>query len=94
MNITKIELLNFRNYSKKIVDGFTNLNIIIGKNGIGKTSLLESIYMGSLAKSFKTNSEYSLIKNNQSFFKIKIFYFDYGPKNNLEIYFCRQKLTT
>ncbi len=86
MNITKIELLNFRNYTKKIFDNFSNLNIIIGKNGIGKTSILEAIYLGSLAKSFKTTNESSIIKENESFFKIKIYYFDYLPKKNLEIY--------
>ncbi len=86
MNITKIELLNFRNYTKKIFDNFTNLNIIIGKNGIGKTSILEAIYLGSLAKSFKTNIETSVIKEGQSFYKLKITYFDYGPKKNIEIY--------
>lgn len=85
MIITKIELLNFRNYNKKIFDNFSNLNIIIGKNGIGKTSIIEAIYLGSLAKSFKTNNEYSIINNNSDFFKIKIYYFDYGPKKNLEI---------
>ena len=37
MNIVKIELLNFRNYRKKTFDKFSNLNIIIGKNGVGKT---------------------------------------------------------
>ena len=86
MNITKIELINFRNYSKKIFDKFSNLNIIIGKNGIGKTSILESIYLGSLAKSFKTNNDSTIIKEGENFFKIKIYYFDYGPKNNLEVY--------
>ncbi|MBQ6285277.1 MAG: DNA replication/repair protein RecF [Bacilli bacterium] len=86
MNITKIELLNFRNYTKKVFDNFSNLNIIIGKNGIGKTSILEAIYLGSLAKSFKTTNESSIIKENESFFKIKIHYFDYLPKKNLEIY--------
>ena len=40
MNIVKIELLNFRNYRKKTFDKFSNLNIIIGKNGVGKTSVL------------------------------------------------------
>ena len=86
MNITKIELLNFRNYKKKNFDNFSNLNIIIGKNGIGKTSIIEAIYLGSLAKSFKTNNEYSIINENNDFFKIKIHYFDYGPKKNLELY--------
>ncbi|MDY6072224.1 MAG: DNA replication/repair protein RecF [Bacilli bacterium] len=86
MNITRIELLNFRNYKKKKFDNFSNLNIIIGKNGIGKTTIIESIYLGSLAKSFKTNNETSIIKEGEDFFKIKVFYFDYGPKKNLELY--------
>lgn len=87
MNITKIELQNFRNYKKKIFDNFTNLNIIIGTNGIGKTSIIEAIYLGSLAKSFKTNNEESIINNDSDYFRIKIYYFDYGPKKNLEMYF-------
>lgn len=85
MNITKIELLNFRNYKKKIFNNFSNLNIIIGNNGIGKTSIIEAIYIGSLAKSFKTNNEWSIIKKEESFFKIKIFCYDYGIKKNLEL---------
>lgn len=86
MNITKIELNNFRNYKKKIFDNFSNLNIIIGKNGIGKTSIIEAIYLGSLAKSFKTTSELSIIKTGTEYFRIKIQYFDYGPKKDLEMY--------
>ena len=80
MNITKIELNNFRNYKKKIFDNFSNLNIIIGKNGIGKTSIIEAIYLGSLAKSFKTTSELSIIKTGTEYFRIKIQYFDYAPR--------------
>ena len=72
MNITKIELINFRNYKKIVLDNFSNLNILIGTNGIGKTSILEAIYLGSLAKTFKTNNELSLIRNNEEFLKIKI----------------------
>ena len=87
MNITKLELINFRNYKKNIFDNFSNLNIIIGKNGIGKTSIIEAIYLGSLAKSFKTNNEQLIIRNDSEFFRIKIYYFDYGPKKNLEVFY-------
>jgi DNA replication and repair protein RecF len=85
MNITKIELINFRNYKKKKIDNFSNLNIIIGKNGVGKTTIIEAIYLGSLAKSFKTNNEESIINSGSDFYKIKIYYYDNGPKKNLEI---------
>lgn len=87
MNITKLELMNFRNYKKQIFDNFSNLNIIIGKNGIGKTSIIEAIYLGSLAKSFKTNNEQLIMRNDSEFFRIKIYYFDYGPKKNLEVFY-------
>jgi len=86
MNITKIELQNFRNYRKKIFDNFSNLNIIIGKNGIGKTSIVEAIYLGSLAKSFKTNNDETMINNNSDYFRIKIYYYEYGIKKNLELF--------
>ena len=85
MNITKIELINFRNYKKKKIDNFSNLNIIIGKNGVGKTTIIEAIYLGSLAKSFKTNNEESIINSGSDFYKLKIYYYDNGPKKNLEI---------
>ena len=81
MNITKIELINFRNYKKKIYDKFSNLNIIIGKNGVGKTSIIEAIYLGSLAKSFKTNSDDTIINNESDSYKIKICF---GRKNRVK----------
>ena len=86
MNITKLELVNFRNYKKITFDNFSNLNIFIGKNGIGKTSVIESIYLGSLAKSFKTNNELSIIKKNNEYLKIKIHCYDYGVKKIIELY--------
>jgi len=86
MNITKIELTNFRNYKKLKLDNFSNLNILIGKNGIGKTSVLESIYFCSLARSFKTNNENLIIKNKEEFTISKIFLYDYPVKKIIELY--------
>ena len=72
MNITKIDLVNFRCYSRFSIDKFSNINIIIGSNGIGKTSIIESIYIGSLAKTFKSNDDLSIIKFNKNYSKISI----------------------
>ncbi len=72
MHIEKIELTNFRNYSRFKLDNFGHLNIIIGNNGIGKTSILESIYVCSLARTFKSNDIYVILKKNELFSKIKI----------------------
>lgn len=72
MYVRKLELTNFRNYSKYKIDGLESLNIIIGDNGVGKTSILESIYVCSLARSFKSNDDYVILKNGTDFSKIKI----------------------
>lgn len=72
MKITKLELKNFRNYSKFSLDDFKDINIIIGRNGIGKTSILESIYLCSLARSFKSQYDNTLIKKNEKELKVRV----------------------
>lgn len=72
MYVRKIELTNFRNYDKYKLDNLDSLNIIIGENGIGKTSILESIYICSLARSFKSNDDFVIVKKDKDFSKIKI----------------------
>ena len=57
MLINNITLSNFRNYSKAEANFSENLNLIIGKNGQGKTNLIEAIYMLSLGRSFRTNKD-------------------------------------
>jgi DNA replication and repair protein RecF len=53
MLLESLEALNFRNIEGKIPCG-TNLNIIFGENGQGKTNWLEAIYLLATTKSFKT----------------------------------------
>ena len=40
-------------------------NIIYGKNGVGKTNLVESIYVLALTKSFRGSVDKVLIMNNK-----------------------------
>jgi DNA replication and repair protein RecF len=54
--------MNFRNYKGLFLEFNEKINLIIGKNGQGKTNLVESIYMLSIGKSFRTNKDKELIK--------------------------------
>ena len=70
MHITEIKLNNFRNYGQQTVKFLPNINLIIGKNGQGKTNLLEAIYYASIGKSPKTSRDAELInwaQNRASF---------------------------
>ena len=61
MNLENIRLINIRNYNNINLNFNKNINIFIGKNAQGKTNLIESIYMCSIGKSFRTNKDKEII---------------------------------
>ena len=71
MNLTKIDLINFRNYSKCSIKLNEKVNIFIGNNAQGKTNILESIYVLALTKSYRTNYDDNLKKKGSDSYKIK-----------------------
>lgn len=70
MYLKSLKIVNFRNIKDINIDLNKNINIFIGKNAQGKTSILESIYVLSLTKSFKTTENNELINKNALFSKI------------------------
>lgn len=91
MILTKINLLNFRNYNKISVKFDKHMNIFIGNNAQGKTNILESIYILAITKSHRYGNENFLIKKGAEQAKIagslKI---DKIPKD-LEVVINKQK---
>ncbi len=70
MRIERLNLVNFRNYQTLDIDFNKNINIFIGNNGVGKTNILESIYLLALSKSNKAGIEENIIKFNEEIAKI------------------------
>lgn len=62
MILDEIRLLNFRNYESAEVTFSPGINVFIGDNAQGKTSLLEAIYILSLARSHRTNHDRELLR--------------------------------
>lgn len=56
MAINKLDLVNFRSFSSVSIDFKPGINIITGNNGVGKTSILEAIYLLSTGRSFRTSN--------------------------------------
>jgi len=65
MWINNIKLINFRNYEKKEIKLYENINVFYGDNAQGKTNIIEAIFLSSIGKSFRTNKEKELIKFNE-----------------------------
>ena len=70
MFIKKLSLKNFRNYSSAELEFTKNINIIIGNNAQGKTSLIEAIYALSTTKSHRTSKDTQMIRFEKDFAKI------------------------
>ncbi|HET8705948.1 MAG TPA: DNA replication/repair protein RecF [Pseudomonadales bacterium] len=63
MTLLRLEVSNLRNIAKLDIEPHPKLNIIVGANGSGKTSLLESINVLSTARSFRSAKVKSLVKD-------------------------------
>ncbi len=74
--VKNINLINFRNFSNLNLSFDGKLNIFFGKNGCGKTNILEAISLISKGRGIRNSSIFNLIKKNKNNFLIK---------NNLEI---------
>jgi len=46
--ITSLSINNFRGIKTGKIEGFADINIIIGANGAGKSTILEAIYCLSM----------------------------------------------
>lgn len=68
--IEYLEIKNFRNHDYIKVDFLNKNTFIEGLNGSGKTSIVEAINYVSLLKSFKTNNDDHLVKEDKPCFKI------------------------
>lgn len=70
--ITSLELRNFRNLTTYQIQFDQPLIVIQGLNGVGKTSILESIYFAATTKSHRTNIEKDMIQYNKPYASVKL----------------------
>ena len=70
MKILKLQLENFRNYESKLIDITENPCIFAGANGLGKTNILEAIYLLSLGRSFRSSNLSDLVRWDQNYFRV------------------------
>ncbi|TWT00633.1 DNA replication/repair protein RecF [Planomicrobium sp. CPCC 101079] len=71
MRIDRLELLNYRNYESLDLSFSPEINVLIGENAQGKTNIMESLYVLSMAKSHRTSNDKELIRWETDYGKIK-----------------------
>lgn len=70
MVLSSLRLQNFRNH-KKAHFSFSQTTVIIGKNTVGKTNILEAIYFLSSGKSFRAERDWDVIQEEYDVARIE-----------------------
>lgn len=70
MVINDLAIKNLRNHSETSLQFGSGLNVLFGKNGAGKTTILEAISIASLSKSFLPAADSSLVKNSEPSYSV------------------------
>ena len=90
MVLNKIDLKNFRLHKETKINFSKHLNYIVGGNGQGKTSLLESIYYLCTSKSLTQSKDLEVVSFSESYF-IVVGNFSDLVNNNVRIFFNKDE---
>ncbi len=83
MRIESLSIQNFRSISLFNISFSKDITVICGENNVGKTSLLEAIYLSSNLKSFKSVPNSELINKSSDYFKISVNFTNNSINNNI-----------
>lgn len=64
MRVKWLKITNFRNYDEQFVEFCDGCNLICGKNGQGKTNLVEAVMLTALSKSPRTSRDDDMKKED------------------------------
>ncbi len=69
--IQKLILTQFRNYKYQYIDFVPEINILTGQNGMGKTNILDAIYLLCLGKSYFNAVDSHIMMHNTDFYRLE-----------------------
>jgi len=70
MRLAQLQIKNFRNLAEATISPVQGVNLILGDNASGKTSLLEAIYYLSHVRSFRTQYVTDLIQRQTPYLQL------------------------
>lgn len=85
MFLKNIHLANFKSYEEAEFSFDANVNGIVGKNGSGKTNLLDAIYYLSFCKSYFSSQDLFSVRFDADFFAIHGEFCHRETQNNTQV---------
>ncbi|MBP2025555.1 DNA replication/repair protein RecF [Peptoniphilus stercorisuis] len=91
MKLLNLKLFNYRNYSYLEFFPCDKINVIVGKNAIGKTNLLEAVYILTVGKSFRTSRDQEIINLNKNSSELLGSINNFGYEDDLKVVLNRDE---
>jgi DNA replication and repair protein RecF len=70
MKLDNIQIQHFRNLKNVVLDPSPSINVLVGQNGSGKSSLLEAIHYLGYGRSFRTSRHKNVVQYNHQKFTV------------------------
>jgi DNA replication and repair protein RecF len=80
MHLQNLQLIQFKNYEQAKFEFVDGINCLLGRNGVGKTNLLDAIYYLAFTKSAFNAVDKDNIQHDSQFFSIKAAIIDQDHK--------------
>lgn len=71
MQLNKLKINNFKNYTETLFQFADKVNVFTGNNGAGKTNVLDAIYYLSFTKSYFNILDSGNVNNNSDYFLLQ-----------------------
>ena len=69
--LKRIKLVQFKNYGEQELEFHEQLNCLVGRNGMGKTNMLDAIYYLCVGKSYFGGSDSHVVQQGRAFFRLE-----------------------
>ena len=72
MRIVRLAMRNFRSYAAADVELGPGVTVVTGRNGAGKTNLLDALYFGCTGRSSRTTNERELVRFGERVVRVEM----------------------
>lgn len=83
MVLETLQLTNFKNYAEARVNFSSKINVLVGKNGSGKTNLLDAIYYLALTRSAVSPADTYCIRHGEQHFFLRGIFRQANTRNEI-----------
>ena len=71
MILKKLSIINYKNIETATIEWSQKMNCLVGRNGVGKTNVLDAIYYLSFCRSISNPVDSQLIRHDQQFMMVE-----------------------